>query len=899
MGLRGQAELTGGADARRWRASLLLMLASGFAGLGYQIVWAQQCALWLGHESAAVLAVVAAFFGGLAAGGFTLGTRAARSAHPARWYAGCELAIAAWSLLLIFAMRPFGAWAVRLTGAQPTPAWQWSVAFFGTLLLLLPATAAMGATLPAMERMTAAMRGERRSVAALYAGNTFGAVVGVLATALWLIPRLGLARTAAVCITLNLACGIASLILFRRGGRLAADPHPDPLPQAGEGGGSDPLAPRSGERVRERGLLARLALTGLLGIGYEVLVVRVLCQVTEDTVYTFAMLLAVYLLGTAAGAAGYQRRLVRARNREQLDDLLLAALAVACAAGTTSLWAAEHLRAAAQHALGGGLRAAMGAEAVLALVAFGPPTLVMGALFAHLSDRATASGIHFGRALGVNTLGAAAAPALWGVLVAPVLGPKVALLLISIGYLALTARRAWSRPYVWATATAVGALALFAPPLAFIDVPDGGRVVSYRDGVMAAVSVVEDASGVARLRINNRQQEGSSATFRFDARQAWLPLLLHPAPARALFLGLGTGVTAGSAAEDPTLQVDAVELLPEVIQASASFRRASAEDAAASRLRVIAADARRHVRASERRYDVIVSDNFHPARSGSGALYTVEHFEAVRRRLEAGGLFCQWLPLHQLDLESVRSIVQSFLAAYPHGGAVLANNSLETPVLGLVGRGDDSRFDAVAIHDRLARAPLPGRLAGIGLEDELAVFGSFVAGPSGLRRLAGNAAANTDDRPVVAYRAPRLTYAPDSLPRDRLLALLRELSGDLRPEALMTSTADEGWRRRLAAYWAARDRFITSGRDVRPSPSVTEMLAQVREPLLSVLRISPDFRPAYDPLLSMATALARSDASGARTLLTELTRLQPARSEAPRALAVLAGGAPMVDATRR
>ncbi len=56
------------------------------------------------------------------------------------------------------------------------------------------------------------------------------------------------------------------------------------------------------------------------------------------------------------------------------------------------------------------------------------------------------------------------------------------------------------------------ALALLAPPLAFIDVPDGGRVVSYQDGVMAAVSVVEDADGVARLRINNRQQEGSSAT---------------------------------------------------------------------------------------------------------------------------------------------------------------------------------------------------------------------------------------------------------------------------------------------------------------------------------------------------------------------------------------------------
>ena len=96
----------------------------------------------------------------------------------------------------MFAMRPVSVWAARLMGAQPAPAWQWAVAFLGTFVLLLPATAAMGATLPAMERMTAALRGERRSVAALYAGNTFGAVVGVLATAFWLIPRFGLARTA-------------------------------------------------------------------------------------------------------------------------------------------------------------------------------------------------------------------------------------------------------------------------------------------------------------------------------------------------------------------------------------------------------------------------------------------------------------------------------------------------------------------------------------------------------------------------------------------------------------------------------------------------------------------------------------------------------------------------------
>jgi len=79
----------------------------------------------------------------------------------------------------------------------------------------------------------------------------------------------------------------------------------------------------------------------------------------------------------------------------------------------------------------------------------------------------------------------------------------------------------------------------------------------------------------------------------------------------------------------------------------------------------------------------------------------------------------------------------------------------------------------------------------------------------------------------------------------------------------------------LAAYWTARNRFLEAGRDVRPSPDVRRMLSQVREPLLSVLQISPDFRPAYDPLLRMAATLGRIDAPAGRALLTELQQAQP------------------------
>jgi spermidine synthase len=436
---------------------------------------------------------------------------------------------------------------------------------------------------------------------------------------------------------------------------------------------------------------------------------------------------------------------------------------------------------------------------------------------------------------------------------------------------------------------AAAACIVWAPSLLNTRIPIGGKLVNHVEGVMASVSVVEDPSGIATLHINNRQQEGSSATLLADARQALLPILLHPAPKHALFLGLGTGLTASSATLQPALQVDAVELVPEVIAASSHFANSYAEAADLTRLHTMSADARRFVRTSDQQYDVIVADNFHPARSGSASLYTVEHFQSVRERLAEGGLFCQWLPLHQLDLDTLRSIVRSYLSVFPQGSALLSTHSLDTPTLGLISHRNGERFSIEQVRTQLASAQAYN-VEAFGITDDLALLGNFIAGARALAKFAGSAPLNTDDRPIVAYRAPDITYLPVSTPRDRLLQLLHEV--DITPQELLTGdgtdAAESDWSARLAAYWTARNRFIEAGRNVRPSPDVREMLAQVREPLLATLHISPDFRPAYDPLLLMATALSQSDPEAARSLLLELQAVQPSRQAAAEALRALA-----------
>jgi spermidine synthase len=841
-----------------------LMVLSGAAALAWQMVWTAEFGAAMGHEIVAVLAVLAAFFGGLALGAQMLGRTLARSRWPGRWYAGCELLLLAWGLALTVAMPSLIDATAQLIGPEPSVLRHWTVAFLFPFLLLLPASAAMGATLPALERQLSTARSR---LGGLYAANTFGAVLGLLLAVFVVMPHAGLLRTALFCAAANALCAALAWWLWR-------DAPVTPITVADR-----PMPSTAGRRVP-----ALLVATGLLGIGYEVLAVRVLSQVTESTVYSYALLLAMYLLGTAAGAAIYQRLAHRAGDPRQVRDRLLLALATTVLLSGLALGGADALCAWPARWIGPGAAGALAGEALAAAAAMWAPTLVMGALFTHLCIEAQSGGLPLGRALALNTAGAALAPALVGVWLIPALGAPAGLALMVAGYLLLQSPVRWRHPQTVVIAAMAAASVLWGASLRFVDVPDGGRVLSYDDGVMAAVSVVADADGVARLRINNRAQEGSSASGLVEWRLAQLPLLLHTTPPRqALFLGLGTGFTAAAAAQEPGLQVHAVELLPEVIAAAALFAKSPAAPVPLQPLHTVTADARRFVQASDAHYDVIVADLFHPARSGAGALYTVEQFAAVRARLAPGGVFCQWLALHQMDLDTVRSIVAAFLAVYPDAIAVLASNSLDTPVLGLIARPDDPAIDLAAVRARLAQSAGASQRAAARLEDEFAVVGSVLAGPATLARFAQGAIANTDDRPVVVHHAPWATYAPPSTPRERLMQLL----GELQPHATeLLRQPRDAEADRMQAYWAARRLYLAFGTTVRPVADPGEMLQRVQKPLMGLLRQSPEFRPACEPLVAMAAALRGSDPARAEAVTAALVDLgarcaRAARTTAP------------------
>jgi spermidine synthase len=703
-------------------------------------------------------------------------------------------------------------------------------------------------------------------VGGLYAANTFGAVAGTLLSTFLIAPAMGFRATAVLLAAANFICAAGVLLGPARG-----ESERPPLPAV------ESNLPDS------RRIMGTLFLTGLLGIGYEVLVVRVASQVLENTVYSFASLLAVYLVGTAAGAAIYQVIAPRCKF-EAVLTLFLQCLALCCLIGVGVLSFSEPIFLSLRDLIGGGINGAIVGEIGLAVSIFFLPTLLMGATFSHLAQAARRPSGGVGKALSINTLGASIAPLVFGVFLLPAIGSKLSLICASLGYLLLIPSRRWKQWLPAAVPVGLAAVILLTPAgFNFISLAPGIRVAKHIEGVMAAVSVIEDRRNDYHLKVNNKFLMGGTASSFSDWRQGHIPLLLHPHPETALFLGLGTGATFAVSADHPQLVAHGVELVPEVVRVLPYFEKATGPLADNGRLKIHVADARRFVNTSDESFDVIVSDLFHPARDGAGFLFTLEHFEAIKNLLNPGGVVCQWLPLYQMDLEVLRTIIRTFLHVFSDGKGFLATYSLQTPIIGLISGPGNSEYPLDYMENRVTSRVLQKKLISLRLDDTYALFGNFIAGPRDLINFAGEDPLNTDNLPLVIFKAPKFAYTENEPAYVRLLALVDNLN-PYPDQILQKGKTAEGRlvHDRLKAYWNARNQFLHIGAGIEQSSNIVHMLGQVREPLLSIIRQSPDFDSAYNPLLAMARQLHRTNPGEARRLLIDLEAANPNRQDARR-----------------
>jgi len=684
------------------------------------------------------------------------------------------------------------------------------------LLVAAPA-AAMGATLPVL---VAASGGEAgRATALLYGANTLGAVSGATLAGFVLLERIG---TRATGLAGAAALGIAGAIALGLARRFPRPNAKTPPERAAAPAGTDASFPW---------VAAALFASGFAALAGEVVWTRALAQFFENSVYSFAAVLALLLLGIACGSLA--ARVVLGRTSRPLVWLgALQAIEAAAVLGGILLLAIRDYPGAHErlHVAGlAGFGSRLAAEALFALpIVFLPAFLSGTALPLGVASIAARSGAArvCGRLYAANTVGAVLGSLAAGFVLLPALGIRGSLLaaaLSSAAAAALVARRA---PAVLAAAAGAAALALpiglVGPSLRFWRARvEETTLVAYAEDEIASVSIVADRQGRRRLKVNGTYSLGGDEGLFQERRQGILPLALHPRARSLLWIGLGTGHSLGAASLFPLERIVAAEIVPSVARLAGHFERTSLGVLEDPRVELRVGDGRAFLRRSERPFDAIVADLLLPWEAGAGFLYTREFYEEARAALVPGGQFAQWLPLHQMRPLEWGAVVRTVIEVFADASLWIAYPQGIAPIVAVVAWNGPAPDLAESMRAGLARADLSraGEPGVLDLGDALALL---VSAGEPLRAAVSGFPIGTDDRCPIEFLAPRSGPERPRLPLVNL-AVLRAMRAATPPPPGFEGPWNAGDR-----ILAGHEIFLRSFLERRP-PSPEEDEAELRE----------------------------------------------------------------------
>src|SRR5262245_25251826 len=261
---------------------LIMFVGSGCAALIYEVVWFQLLELVIGSSTVSLGILLGTFMGGMCLGSLLFPRLVSRRLHPLRVYALMELSIGVIGLVLLFGMPLINSVYTAWAGSG----------FVGMLLrgiiaaiCLLPPTFLMGATLPAISRWVETTPRGVSWLGFFYGGNIAGAVIGSLLAGFVLLRAYDISVTTFVAVGLNLTVVLMSLGLSRS----------TPYTMAVED--SESAVATSAWPV-----YLSIALSGLTALACEVIWTRTLSLLYGATVYTFSLILGVFLLGLGIGS---------------------------------------------------------------------------------------------------------------------------------------------------------------------------------------------------------------------------------------------------------------------------------------------------------------------------------------------------------------------------------------------------------------------------------------------------------------------------------------------------------------------------------------------------------------------------------------------------------------------
>ncbi len=272
---------------------LLLFIGSGCAALIYEVVWFQLLQLVIGSSAVSLGVLLGTYMGGMCLGSLLLPRFIRAKLHPLRVYSAIELGIGICAILVLFVLPLMNSVYAAIAGHG----------VFGIVLraviaaiCLLPPTLLMGASLPAIARWVETTPKGVSWLGFFYGGNIAGAVLGCLLAGFYLLRVYDMPTATVVAVSINFAVALISFYLAKKT-RYA------PVETVDPDDWRDGSHPRETARASSRTVYIAIAISGACALGAEVVWTRLLSLMLGATVYTFSIILAVFLIGLGIGSA--------------------------------------------------------------------------------------------------------------------------------------------------------------------------------------------------------------------------------------------------------------------------------------------------------------------------------------------------------------------------------------------------------------------------------------------------------------------------------------------------------------------------------------------------------------------------------------------------------------------
>lgn len=729
-----------------WTTLLLILVLpflSGAAALSHELLWTRRLVDLLGATDWVVGRVLGLFFFGISLGGY-LATLQSQSKTAAIFRLSlAEAAIALLALPAAF-LPVWTDWIWTAIGTDVLVSWQgMAIKSLATILVVMPPAIAMGFTLPLFIRAATDLGSSVASIGVwIYAINTLGGVFGLWLTSTCLVGWLGAQGTMMFTSGVNVVVAFAVWRLHLSTSHQTSNQtgQSDHETKDGKSKTSNELSHSNVDsrnntlstpntKVSRQSLLVLSFVSGFIVLSLEILLLKLISLVVPGSYHTTSALLAnvILILALGSGLISFTNAVSATRNLAKnwlfIAAALLGAAIFICLCPVFLFETSDKLISIRYlQSLNGHTIDSVGHYWALVfwLVAMsgGLALFFSGLVFPSLltlSSDDDPSGAKIGWLLAVNGIGGLIGTELFNLVLIGTFGIYQGFVLLAIIVLVTIAAMLWqtSRGLSVVVAMALSTIVFIghrtSKDLPYLSprVKSGLDVQATHFGKDGVWLIVEKPSKSIGIMVNNQYFLGGSGGAVTQRRQLLLPWALQPDAKSVCCLGLATGITASGLEkiENPPA-VTAVELSSNVVRlARQYFDKDTNGFFDRQNNDVVVEDARTYVAAATNQYDLIVGDLYRPHGAGEGRLFSLEHFLNVRRALTEDGTYCQWLPIYQLDEANWRTIAATFQKAFPKTVVLYADPDANYPIVGLMGRKSDRKWEPQQLLSCFDRIP--------------------------------------------------------------------------------------------------------------------------------------------------------------------------------------------------